>query len=79
MYTGTEGLPLYDSRLIYGGKQLERDRFLSDYGIEKESTLHMVLRMSGGFQGCQLLFGNCKTPETISYARGFQKVHKSRK
>ena len=35
-------------RLIYGGKQLEKHRMLSDYGIQKECTIHFVLRLLGG-------------------------------
>ena len=42
------GVPLYDMRLIYGGKQLDRDRLLMDYDVQKGSTIHLVLRMSGG-------------------------------
>lgn len=43
-----EGLRFLDMRLIYGGKQLDRDRFLSDYDIQRGCTIHLVLRMSGG-------------------------------
>lgn len=43
-----EGFPLWDMRLIYGGKQLDRDRFLRDYDVQRGCTIHLVLRMSGG-------------------------------
>ena len=44
-----EGVPPNEQRIIYGAKQLQDDRTLSDYDITKDATLDLVVRMRGGY------------------------------
>lgn len=48
LISAKQSLPVDQQRLVYQGKQLEDDMTLQDYGIEDNSSIHLILRLRGG-------------------------------
>lgn len=47
-YHDKEAVPIEEQRLIYGAHELQDEKLVQDYDIQKDATLHLVLRLPGG-------------------------------
>ena len=47
----SEGVPASQQGLVFAGRQLTDNKSLADYGVGRDATLHLILRLRGGKGG----------------------------
>ncbi len=60
------GVPPDFVRLVFGGKELQDEHTLDDYGIHSECTLHFLLRLRGGIYCYFHNDANGETSDTVA-------------
>jgi hypothetical protein len=72
----SQNVSVPNQRLVFAGKQLERHKKLKEYGIGKESTIHMVLRLRGGGSFADMSKAKFKKTKWSSNAPPWRKAEK---
>lgn len=49
LYAEKQGVPINEQRLVHGGREIEDDKALAEYGVKANSTLYLVLKLRGGY------------------------------